>query len=98
MSTKKIKNETQANSSHHDASSAPQQSLRECAEKNLTLYFHGLGDTPVTGVYDMVLAEIEVPLLEVVMKHTNGNQSVAAEVLGISRGTLRKKLKLYHLI
>ena len=46
----------------------------------------------------MVLREVERPLLEVVMQQTNGNQSRAAEVLGINRNTLRKKLKLYQLI
>ena len=46
----------------------------------------------------MVLQEVERPLLEVVMQKTNGNQSRAAEVLGINRNTLRKKLKLYQLI
>ena len=46
----------------------------------------------------MVLREVERPLLEVVMQKTNGNQSRAAEVLGINRNTLRKKLKLYQLI
>ena len=46
----------------------------------------------------MVLREVERPLLEVVMQQTNGNQSRAAEVLGINRNTLRKKLKLYELI
>tara|TARA_Y100001001_G_scaffold37316_1_gene31179 strand:- start:6625 stop:6801 length:177 start_codon:yes stop_codon:yes gene_type:complete len=49
-------------------------------------------------VYDMVLREVERPLLEVVMQQTNGNQSRAAEVLGINRNTLRKKLKFYQLI
>ena len=51
-----------------------------------------------TSVYDMVLREVERALLEVVMQQTNGNQSRAAEVLGINRNTLRKKLKLYKLI
>ena len=46
----------------------------------------------------MVLREVERPLLEVVMQQTKGNQSRAAEVLGINRNTLRKKLKLYQLI
>ena len=46
----------------------------------------------------MVLREVERPLLEVVMRQTNGNQSRTAEILGINRNTLRKKLKLYQLI
>ena len=45
----------------------------------------------------MVLAEVEPPLLETVMEYTKGNQTRAAEVLGISRSTLRKKLALYGL-
>jgi len=50
------------------------------------------------NVYDMMLGEVEKPLLEVVMKHTKGNQSNAAKALGLSRGTLRKKLKIYGMI
>jgi len=50
------------------------------------------------NVYDMVLGEVEKPLLEVVMKHTKGNQSNAAKALGLSRGTLRKKLKIYGML
>jgi len=46
----------------------------------------------------MVLGEVEKPLLEVVMKHTKGNQSNAAKALGLSRGTLRKKLKIYGML
>lgn len=45
----------------------------------------------------MVLNEVEVPLLEAVLSYTGGNQTQAAEVLGINRGTLRKKLKEYNL-
>jgi Fis family transcriptional regulator len=46
----------------------------------------------------MVLSEVEKPLLEVVMHHANSNQCQAAEILGINRNTLRKKLKLYKII
>jgi Fis family transcriptional regulator len=46
----------------------------------------------------MVLGEVEKPLLEVIMKHVKGNQSNAAKTLGLSRGTLRKKLKIYRMI
>jgi Fis family transcriptional regulator len=46
----------------------------------------------------MVLAEVEVPLLEAVMEYTKGNQSRAAILLGLSRGTLRKKLKIYGML
>jgi Fis family transcriptional regulator len=79
------------------ANQAATQSLRSCAENALKNYFSQLGDMPATNLYDFVLAEIEVPLLEVVLNQTKGNQTQAAQLLGISRGTLRKKLKQYHL-
>ena len=46
----------------------------------------------------MVLTEVEAPLLATVLQHTGGNQSKAAEVLGLNRGTLRKKLKEHNLL
>ena len=58
-------------------------------------YFGNLGTQKASSVYDMVLGEVEPPLLQAVLKHTRNNQSKAARMLGLSRGTLRKKLKLY---
>ncbi|MFL0810553.1 MAG: DNA-binding transcriptional regulator Fis [Agarilytica sp.] len=79
--------------------SAPQdQSLRDCVEKAVGNYFQHLEGQDVTDVYDMVLAEVEAPMLEVVMKYTRHNQTKAANVLGLNRGTLRKKLKQYGLL
>jgi Fis family transcriptional regulator len=43
----------------------------------------------------MVLDEVERPLIETVMENTNNNQSIAARMLGLSRGTLRKKLRTF---
>lgn len=74
------------------------QSLRDCVERSMDNYFKHLDGQPVTDVYDMVLAEVEAPMLEVVMKHTRHNQTKAAQVLGLNRGTLRKKLKQYGLL
>jgi Fis family transcriptional regulator len=71
------------------------KSLQEAIAENLDRYFENLGDTRASNVYDMVLAEVEVPLLKRILKYTRGNQSKAAIVLGLSRGTLRKKLKIY---
>lgn len=67
--------------------------LRECVKSVLEAYFSDLNGHSPEGLYQMVLEEIEHPLLEVVMERTRGNQSKAAELLGINRGTLRKKLK-----
>ena len=61
-------------------------------------YFRHLDGQTVSDVYSMVLAEIEAPLLEVVMKNTRQNQTKASEILGLNRGTLRKKLKQYGLL
>jgi Fis family transcriptional regulator len=73
------------------------QPLRECVKQALENYFaHLEGHTPA-NLYDLVLEEIENPLLEVVMQYVRNNQCKAAILLGISRGTLRKKLKQYNL-
>lgn len=74
------------------------ESLRECVERAVENYFQHLDGQTVTDVYGMVLAEVEAPLLEVVMKHTRHNQTKAAHLLGLNRGTLRKKLKEYGLL
>ena len=63
----------------------------------MTSYFKQLDGHTAANIYQMVLAEVEQPLLETVMSHTEGNQTRAAEMLGISRSTLRKKLALYDL-
>lgn len=73
-------------------------SLRESVETAVGNYFQHLEGQDVTDVYDMVMAEVETPLLEVVMKYTRHNQTKAAQVLGLNRGTLRKKLKQYGLL
>ncbi len=75
-----------------------EQTLRDCVEQALRNYFEHLDGQDVTDVYDMVLAEVEAPLLESVMHYVKGNQTRASEVLGLNRGTLRKKLKQYGLL
>lgn len=74
------------------------RTLRENVEEALRNYFEHLDGQDVTDVYNMVLAEIEAPLLESVMDYVRGNQTRASEVLGLNRGTLRKKLKQYGLL
>lgn len=72
--------------------------LRKHTEEALNDYFNTLnGDRP-GDLYEMVLGEVEEPLFRTVMQYTQGNQSQAADILGINRGTLRKKLKSYALI
>lgn len=71
--------------------------LKECVEHALRTYFEQLDGTPTANLYTMLMTEVEVPLLRATLEHTNGNQCRAAEILGINRGTLRKKLKQYGL-
>ncbi len=73
------------------------QPLSECVTAALETYFSNLSGHPPADLYRLVMAEVEHPLLEAVLKHTGGNQTRAAEVLGLNRGTLRKKLKQYGL-
>lgn len=66
-------------------------------ERALNEYFKDLDGQPPHAVYDMVLACIEKPMLEHIMKRAGGNQSKAAEILGLNRNTLRKKLQQYNI-
>jgi Fis family transcriptional regulator len=75
-----------------------QQPLRACVQSALELYFKDLDGHQADGVYDMVVGQVEQAMLESVMQHTRSNQTRAAEVLGINRSTLRKKLRLYGLL
>lgn len=72
--------------------------LHKHTEEALDQYFESLnGDRP-GDLYDLVIGEVERPLFKAVMDFTHGNQSQAAGILGINRGTLRKKLRSYSLI
>ena len=77
--------------------SRAKEPLHECVRDSLNRYLSQLKGHGVTDLYQLVMSEVEVPLLETVLRHTHGNQSQAAKVLGMSRGTLRKKLKHYDI-
>jgi len=72
--------------------------LRESVLRALDNYFAQLDGQPVNNLYELVLTEVEAPLLEAVMNYTENNQTQASSLLGLNRGTLRKKLKQYNLI
>ena len=74
------------------------QPLRTCVREAVESYFHHLDGQDASGLFALVMAEVEVPLLETVLAHTNRNQSRAAAMLGINRATLRKKLERYNLV
>jgi Fis family transcriptional regulator len=84
-----------ANGSH--AAHTPTHSLREHADKTLRRYFADLNGHDPSELYEMVLGEIEQPLLATLMEYTRGNQSRAAAILGLNRSTLRKKLRKYKI-
>jgi Fis family transcriptional regulator len=67
--------------------------IADCVRKSLERYFKDLDGAKPRSVYDMVLKNVERPLLEAVLDHAEGNQTVAAEMLGINRNTLRKKIQ-----
>jgi Fis family transcriptional regulator len=72
--------------------------LAECVRRNLERYFTDLDGEHPCAIYAMVLAQVERPMLEVVMRKANGNQTIAAGLLGINRNTLRRKLQEHKLI
>ncbi len=65
--------------------------------QSIEKYFDDLNGQQPTNLYNFFINEVEKPFLEVVMQQVDGNQTKAAEVLGINRNTLRKKLKMYDL-
>lgn len=74
------------------------QPLRASVQSALELYFRDLDGHDAEDVYEMVIGQVEQAMLESVMQHTRSNQTRAAEVLGINRSTLRKKLKQHGLL
>jgi Fis family transcriptional regulator len=71
--------------------------LADCVKKSLDEYFKQLDGQPPHAIYDMVLSCIEKPMLEYILNKVGGNQSKAAEMLGLNRNTLRKKMAQYNL-
>lgn len=67
-------------------------------ERSLDEYFRKLDGESPCGVYDMVIGHVECTLLASVMERANGNQTQAAEMLGVNRNTLRAKLTKYKLL
>ena len=72
--------------------------IEECVRSSLEGYFRDLRGTEPDGMYDMLVRVVEKPLLDVVMTRAEGNQSRAAQWLGLNRNTLRKKLVEHKLL
>jgi Fis family transcriptional regulator len=69
--------------------------IARCVRRTLDGYFRDLDGEKPAAIYDMVLSCVEKPLIEVVLHRVGGNQTQAAELLGLNRNTLRKKIKTY---
>ncbi len=72
--------------------------LGNMAQEALERYFRTLNGHKPEELYDLVIGEVEKPLFRAVLDYTGGNQSLAATILGINRGTLRKKLRRHGLL
>ena len=72
--------------------------IQEAVLHSLQNYFADLGEQKPTDVYHMVIRSVEKAIFTAVMKQAKNNQSLAAEMLGINRNTLRKKLLEYKLL
>lgn len=77
---------------------ARRQTLRDTVRSTISEYLHDVDEEFISELHAMVLAEVEAPLLEAVMHKARSNQSNAARMLGLNRGTLRKKLRQYGLL
>ena len=73
-------------------------SLASSVEEAVKGYLNTMADEQVTELYELVLSEVEAPLIECVLQLTNNNQSQTSSILGLNRVTLRKKLRKYGLL
>lgn len=72
--------------------------ISACIKGALENYFRDLDGESPSSIYDMVLKSVERPMLEVILQQAGGNQTLAAEMLGINRNTLRKKITEHQLL
>jgi Fis family transcriptional regulator, factor for inversion stimulation protein len=94
----KKKSTKKKRSTRHSKVGVRNKPLSALTDEALRGYFNKLNGHKPGDLYQLVLGEVEKPLFRAVLDYTNGNQSEAAEILGINRGTLRKKLRAYNLI
>ena len=73
------------------------ESIYHCVESAMDIYFEDMDGHDPSNLYELVLSQTEKPMLEVVLRQTQGNITKSAEILGINRATLRKKLMKYGL-
>jgi len=81
-----------------DAGGSGIPSLAEAVADAVERYIGDMDDEPLEDLYELVLSTVEAPLIDCVLRHTGNNQSRTAAILGLNRGTLRKKLKKYGML
>ena len=73
------------------------ESIEQIVKQSLEKYLHDMGEQQPFAVYEMIMTIVEKSVVETVMAHVCGNQSSAAQILGMNRNTLRKKLQQHGL-
>ncbi|PCJ23799.1 MAG: DNA-binding transcriptional regulator Fis [SAR86 cluster bacterium] len=98
--TSRISGAHSDSSMHSPVQSRTEQepTLRSAVDNALGRYFQHIENEPVTDLHQLVMSEVEAPLLQAVMRYVGNNQSKASIMLGLNRGTLRTKLKQYGLL
>lgn len=96
MSIQDFQNNT-SNYNNNDSDTQEISQLSHAVKHSIRRYLYELDGAQPNNMYELVLKQIELPLFEAILEHTKGNQSRAAELLGLNRGTLRKKLRSYDL-
>lgn len=71
--------------------------LRELVRSTVEQYLTDMGETPPDNLYEVLITEVEKPLIQTVLNRTNGNQSRSAQILGITRATLRNRIQRYDI-
>ena len=84
------------NQGHTTTSERP--TLSESVRESVERYISAMDDQNIEDLYELVISEVEAPLLESVLNLTHNNQSKTATILGLNRGTLRKKLRKYGML
>lgn len=98
MRAQDFSNTSQSNNENDSANITQEISqLSHAVKHSIRRYLYELDGMQPNNMYELVLKQIEQPLFEAILEHTKGNQSRAAELLGLNRGTLRKKLRSYNL-
>lgn len=91
-------NQNQETTQNDSITFSPNPTLREHVAMSMQHYLTQMKGQELNEVYDLVLTQVEEPLLRAIMENTRNNQTKASQILGLNRGTLRKKLKRYNLL